>query len=65
MLALLPLLSLTSFEQGGGTSPGFASGAGNLQLSASNKTWPRGGWALDFEPLVDAAIGRRPYCRSC
>ena len=37
----------------GSASPGgFASGSGNLQLSASNKTWPRGGWPLDFEPCA-------------
>jgi hypothetical protein len=33
------------YDPRAGTSPGYASGAGNLQLSASNKTWPRGGWA--------------------
>ena len=49
----------------GTSSPGFAAGSGVLMFSADNKTWPRNtapfSWPLDFVPLVEAAVGRRPY----
>ena len=48
-------------DAGHGGSPGFAAGSGMLQFSEDNRTWAHGGWSLDFEPLADAAIGRRPY----
>lgn len=52
-----------SKDAGHGGSPGYAAGSGVLLFSYDNITWPKntGGWNLDFQPLVDAAIGRRPY----
>ena len=44
-----------------GGSPGYAAGSGQLMFSTDNRTWPHKGWPLDFVPLADAAIGRRPY----
>ena len=48
-------------DAGHGGSPGYAAGSGQLMFSTDNHTWPHEGWPLDFVPLVDAAIGRRPY----
>ena len=48
-------------DAGHGGSPGYAAGSGQLMFSTDNHTWPHKGWPLDFVPLIDAAIGRRPY----
>jgi hypothetical protein len=48
-------------DAGHGGSPGFAAGSGQLMFSTDNRSWPHKGWPLDFVPLCDSAIGRRPY----
>jgi hypothetical protein len=58
--------SASGILSGGGTSPGYAAGSGMLQFNDSSKYgWPRNtapwSWPLDFQPLVDVAVGRRPY----
>lgn len=58
--------SASGILQGGGTSPGYAAGSGILQFNDSSKYgWPKNvapwSWPLDFQPMADVAVGRRPY----
>lgn len=46
---------------------GYAASSGLLQFSYDNKTWQHGkyrGWGMDFVPLLDVAVGKRPYYSS-
>lgn len=58
--------SASGILEGGGSSPGYAAGSGVLQFNDSSKYgWPKNtapwSWPLDFQPLADIAVGRRPY----
>ena len=59
--------SASGILEGGGTSPGYAAGSGILQFndSSARYNWPKNtapwSWPLDFQPLADVAVGRRPY----